>query len=366
MRILYVITDLEIGGVPLHLYRLARHMSDEGFDVHVTCLSPPGPVTRMLAKTGIATSACHAGGAWDWRAVDRLDGIVADLMPDIVHSFLFHANVACRFVALLGALAADTLICELQTVEVERPWHLTVERLTHRWCRYVVANSPSVVDHLARRARIAPDKLALVPGGIAPAPIRDSAPAKRASLGVNQSDPVLLWTGRLDPVKRLDDLISAAAIVNRSIPIQLLLAGEGPDRPRLERRVGRSGIADRVHLLGRRTDVPRLLKMADVFVFPSLTEGMPNALLEAMAAAVPIVATDAPGNRDLITHNENGLLVPTGDCEKLAGAIANLLRDKTLRQRLGACAAGTIDRQFHVARTYEGYRALYARVAPPR
>ncbi|UCG16991.1 MAG: glycosyltransferase [Phycisphaerales bacterium] len=366
MRILYVITDLEIGGVPLHLYWLARHMSDEGFEVHVTCLSPPGPVTRMLAEAGIPTSACHAGGAWDWRAIDRLNRITADLAPDIVHSFLFHANIACRFVALLGALATDRLICELQTVEVERSWHLTMERLTHRWCRYVVANSPSVVDHLAQRARIASDRLVLVQGGIDPTPIRESAPAKRSSLGVNESDPVLLWTGRLDPVKRLDDLISAATVVNRSIPIQVLLAGEGPDRPRLERRVGQSGIADRVHLLGQRTDVPRLLKTADLFVFPSLTEGMPNALLEAMAAALPIVATDAPGNRDLITHNENGLLVPIGDCEKLAGAIANLLRDRTLRQRLGACAARAIDRQFHIARTYGRYRSLYARLAPLR
>ena len=363
MNVHYVITDLETGGVPLHLYQLARHMRDRGLGVHVTCLAPTGPVSRMLADAGIGTTACDARGPWDWSAVERLGGVLADSRPDVVHSFLFHANVACRLLVLLGGLSADRLVCEIQTVEVERRWHLIVERFTHRWCRRVVGNSPSVVEHLARHARIDADRLVLVQGGIDPAPFQQAAPADRASLGLNETDPVLVWTGRLDPVKRLDDLVAAAAIVNRSIPVQVLLVGEGPDRARVEGVVEKSGMGGRVFMPGRRTDIANLLKLADVFVFPSLTEGMPNALLEAMAAGLPIVATDVPGNRDLIRHGETGLLARAGDREQIAGHVSKLLIDKRLRDRLRIGAASATITRFHIGSTWRAYLDLYALVA---
>jgi glycosyltransferase involved in cell wall biosynthesis len=363
-RILYVITDLQTGGVPLHLFRLARHVRGCGFEVHVTCLSPPGPVSSMLAAEGIPTSACHAFGVGDWRVLERLSSIVADFAPDVVHSFLFHANVACRILSLLGALPSRRLICEIQTVEVERPWHLTIERFTHRWCRCVVGNSPSVIEHLARYARIGAERLVLVPGGVDPEPIRSAGPADRQALGLNPADPVLLWVGRLDPVKGLDDFIAAAAIVHQTIPIQVVLVGEGKDRDRLNRLAAQRDLADRVHLTGRRSDTASLLRMADLFVFPSLTEGMPNALLEAMAAGLPIVATDVPGNRDLIEGGENGLLVPARQPRHLADAIAMLLKDKRMAQDLGRRAARTADERFHVTSTYRGYLDLYRAITP--
>lgn len=358
-RILYAITDLQIGGVPLHLYRLARHVRGCGFEVHVTCLSPPGPVSSMLTAAGVSTSACDAASAVDWRVLERLNGIVADFAPDVVHSFLFHANVACRIVSVLGTLPSRRLICEIQTVEVERPWHLTVERFTHRWCRCVVGNSSSVIEHLARHARIEAERLVLVPGGVDPDPIRSAGPSDRHALGLNDADPVLLWVGRLDPVKGLDDLIAAVAIVNQTIPIQVLLVGEGKDRDRLTRLVAERRLADRVHLPGRRRDTANLLHMADLFVFPSLTEGMPNALLEAMAVGLPIVATDVPGNRDLIEGGVSGVLVPAGQPRALADAIAMFLENKRLAQEMGRRASRAVDEQFHVTSTYRRYLDLY-------
>jgi glycosyltransferase involved in cell wall biosynthesis len=122
-------------------------------------------------------------------------------------------------------------------------------------------------------------------------------------------------------------------------------------------------LGDRVHLTGPRRDTAGLLRMADLFVFPSLTEGMPNALLEAMAAGLPIVATDVPGNRDLIEGGENGLLVAPRQPRLLADAIAMLLKNKRMAQELGRQAARTVDERFHVASTYRGYIDLYRAVA---
>ena len=147
--------------------------------------------------------------------------------------------------------------------------------------------------------------------------------------------------------------------VARSSGAHRLLAGDGPLRDALRGRIDRADLASRVHLLGARRDVPSLLRAADVFVFPSLTEGLPNALLEAMACGCPIVTTDVPGCRDLITAGETGLIVPFGDVAALSSAIVRLLDDRGLARQLGAHAAATVERDGHIDRTFAAYDDVY-------
>ena len=154
MRILHVITDLNTGGVPLHLLRLARYLTEQGETVSVVSLSPPGPVSHLLSEAGVATRSCEAAGPWDWRVIDRLASIIGEVRPGIVHSLLFHANIAARFACVLAGFDRRRLICEIQTVEIERRWHLPLEGVTQGLCRWVVGNSPAVVEHLAARAHI--------------------------------------------------------------------------------------------------------------------------------------------------------------------------------------------------------------------
>ena len=123
--------------------------------------------------------------------------------------------------------------------------------------------------------------------------------------------------------------------------------------------IDRLGLRDRVLLLGTRNDVPSLLKSADLYVLPSRTEGLPNALLEAMVAGCPIVTTDVPGCRDLIRHEETGLLVPCGDVAALAAAMHRLLDDRDIALKFGRCAAEEVINEWHIDATYEAYAALY-------
>ena len=330
-----------------------------GFLPQVVSLAPPGPVAQLLADEGVTVHSCHGKGGWDFRVIRRLARIIESVRPDLVHALLFHANVAARRAARRAGLSAERVLCEIQTVEVERRWHLWVDRWTHRGCRVTIGNSPSVIEHLAKRARIPQERLRLVPGGIDPERIRQAAPIERAKLGLADDQAVLLWAGRLDPVKGLDHLIEAVGRVAAKRDVHLLLAGDGPQRAALATLADRRQLAARVHFLGARDDIPALLQMADVFVFPSRTEGLPNALLEAMAACRAIVTTDVPGCRDLIRHDETGLVVPFGDPAALAGALMRLLEDPDLAAKLGCAAGEEVERHWHIDQTYAAYESLY-------
>lgn len=363
LDLLYVITDLNLGGVPLHLHRLAVAMHACGMRVAVVSLAPPGPVGEMLRTDGIEVYSCEACCGWDFRLFSRLASLIRDLNPRIVHSFLFHANLAAKFAAPMVGFPASRLLCEIQTVEVERTWHLLVDRRTFDLCRFTIGNSPSVIDHLANHAGIPRDRLRLVRGGIDVEAIQRAVPTDRRSLGLPDDAKMIFWAGRLDPVKGLNILIDAVAGMNDP-HVHLVLAGDGPIRAELQAQVDAVGLTPRVHFLGPRRDVPSLLKACDVFAFPSRTEGLPNALLEAMAAGCAIVATDVSGNRDLLEHNRTGLTVPYGDTIVLAKTLASCLSDQALRDRLGDAARADVQRCWNVNETWTAYAALYNEAAP--
>ncbi|MEK7756021.1 MAG: glycosyltransferase, partial [Planctomycetota bacterium] len=308
---------------------------------------------------GVTVYSCEGRGGWDFRVIARLAKIIQATQPGLIHSLLFHANLAARWAAAKVGYPSSRVLCEIQTVEVERRWHLWVDRVTYDGCRFTIGNSPSVIEHLAAHARIPRDQLRLVRGGIDPAPIQAAKPIERTSLGLPQDAEMVLWVGRLDPVKGLSLLIESFRLIHEETNAHLCLAGAGPIREQLERQVRGLQLAHCVHFLGPRADVAALLKTADVFVFPSRTEGLPNALLEAMAAACPIVTTDVPGCRDLIVNGQTGLVVPYGDTLALAAAMRRLLRDHALAAQLGAQASEVVGTEWNIRLTYEAYAALY-------
>lgn len=362
LRILYVITDLLPGGVPLHLYRLATHMSDAGHDVAVVSLAAGGVVADRLTDHGVTVMSCDACCALDWRVFDRLGGYIQQYQPQIVHSFLFHANNAARASCVLTGFPRERLICEIQTAEIERRWHLWVDRFMHRFSRVTVGNSKSVVDHLHQRARIPGDKLHLIEGGVDVEAVGRAEPYGRAELNVNENETLLLWAGRLDPVKGLDTLIAAVDRVRAGHPVRLLLAGEGDYRPTVERLIESHQLQSVVTMLGHRDDVHRLMRTADIFVFPSRTEGMPNALLEAMAAGCPVITTSTAGCRDVVTENETGMLVDVDQPEQLTVAITRLITDRPLTNRLAQHAARHARKRFAISTMFQRYANLYSAV----
>jgi glycosyltransferase involved in cell wall biosynthesis len=174
----------------------------------------------------------------------------------------------------------------------------------------------------------------------------------------------VLTAARLDSQKGHEYLLRAAAGVPEAT---FILAGDGPLRPRLEELARSLGLAERVLFLGHRDDVPALLASCDLFVLPSLYEGLPLSLLEAMASGRPAIATDVPGSNEVVHHAESGLLVPRADPLALADAIRRLLADPAAAERLARAGRARVDRDFSVERMVRGVEAVYDQLlASPR
>jgi glycosyltransferase involved in cell wall biosynthesis len=275
---------------------------------------------------------------------------------------LFHANMAARIIGPAAGLSPEQIVCEIQTAESERHWHLKLDNLTCRWCRCEIGNSPSVVQHLHRRGHLPRSRLHLEWGAVDVDMFASADPVSRASLGLPADQPVVIWTGRLDPVKGFEEMLAAFARVIEDYPAILVLVGDGPYRCTVEQLIRDYSLSAHSVMLGQRTDVPSLLHMADVFLFCSRTEGLPNALLEAMAAGLPIVATDVPGCRDLIEHKQTGLLASPGSVRDIAAQLCALLRDRASARRMGAQAQAWVRAHADVRQLAERWARFYAAI----
>lgn len=339
-------TDLQRGGYPLRLARLARALPAHGVTPIVGCLAPRGPLNDELEAAGIETFAADARGAADVRCLARLARIVRHINPDILHAGLFHANLAARLVGRLDH--ARPIITSTATIEIERHWHRWLEAMTGGLSHRHLANSDSVAAHVVNDLGFDPARVVMIPNGLDLAAIDRAGRADRAELGLPTDQPLIAWAGRMDPIKELMTFVETIAMLRAVVPVHAVLIGDGPERPRIAARVAELGLAGAVHFAGWRQDVVEWLKTADALLFPSRTEGCPNVVLEAMVAGCPVVASDIAPCRDLITPGVSGLLCPVGNPTAFAQGLNRLLADAELRQRISATASNRAHYDFDI------------------
>jgi glycosyltransferase involved in cell wall biosynthesis len=361
MRVALLVTDLERGGTPLRLGRLACDLRDAGLDVHVGCLAPPGPVSADLEARGIPTFACHAHSARELCALVRLARHLQRIAPDLIHATLTHANLAAR---LAGDWLRTPVLTSTATIEVERPWHRIVERLTANMDRGHIVNSQALAAHVREAFQLSCDRIYVVPPALTATPRRLDRAQARTTLGLPADVFLVAWAGRFDPVKRLDIAIRCTEIL-ADPPCHLVLAGDGPARQSIELSVARSPACSRIHLLGWQHDLAPVLSAADAFLFPSLTEGMPNAVLQAMALGLPVVGSNIPALRELAGDDVRLLLVDHCDAEKYATVLRNLFENHEMRRELGRRAAAWAQANLNPHETARAVIAVYERLLSP-
>ncbi|MEX2092961.1 MAG: glycosyltransferase, partial [Pirellulales bacterium] len=303
-RIAFCITTLDVGGAERQLVELATRLPRDRFEPAVVVLSrPPHPpndeLVRTLAEHSIPVS--FLGGRSIWQApliYRRLTNWLREERPDLLQCFLAHANV-------LGAYAGHRLgipiVAGIRVAEQRLNGHRWLQRRTAPFVERYVCLSQSVADFAESAMRLPREKLVVIPNGVDVARFAEISPIDLAKLGLPPGRRMLLFVGRLDPQKRPDWLLDRLPDIAKELPHHdLVLVGEGPLEDKLRRQATRLGVADRVHFAHWRRDIPRLLAAADLLVLTSAAEGMPNVILEAMAAAKPVVTTEVHGVAELL------------------------------------------------------------------
>jgi len=267
-------------------------------------------------------------------------------------AMVFHAHqiwsLSCRYGIVAAALARVPARIATAQLFVEMPpllgidlQHGLLTRCLHRH----IAVSGFVAERLRGRFAVPASKITIVPNAAATSGDVRPDPRLRAELTQGLTKSLVLTVARLDAQKGITHLLDAAAGVPEAI---FAIAGDGPDRASLEAHASSLGITDRVRFLGHRRDVPALLAAADLFVLPSLHEGLPLAALEAMAAGVPVIATAIGGTSEIVRDGETGTLVPPADGVALAAAITRALSNRERATRLASAARVLVQREYSV------------------
>jgi glycosyltransferase involved in cell wall biosynthesis len=345
-RLLILVTDLEIGGTPTVVRELATRLKARGRDVSVACLAPRGPVAPAIEAAGVPVHALNARGPWDIGAILRLDRLVHWEQYDCIFSLLLHANAAASAVA---ALRRVRLVQSIQTTQPWPRWHWAVQRLIAPAAERIIVPSPSVAWAAYKFSGIRASSISIIPNGVQ----CDPPIANRKS---QIADSSIGFLGRLDPVKRVPEVVEAAALLAGRVHLHIF--GEGADRPRIEQCIARLDAGSYVTMHGR-TDSPRqALAQMQLLVLASEAEGFPLVVVEAMAAGVPVVATDAPGIRDVVQDGQTGLLAPVGAPVELARQITRLLDDPALAGRLADNAQRHVRDAYGWERIIDQYEGL--------
>lgn len=374
--VVQLISDLAYGGAQRQVVELANNLDADRFDVHVCSLSDYVPLAEELKKPSQRLHILHKRWKFDVTVIPRLATLLRRLRADIVHSYLFDANIAAR---LAGRLARTPLVVgsERNTDYTLKPHQLMAYRLTRRYVDVVVANSHRGAAFNSRTLDIDPSRYDVVHNGVDTTRFfpRKNQTAK-AAFGIHENELVVGMFASFKRQKNHPLFFAAAACVLQRFPqARFLLVGDelhagqhgsNAYKRQVQHIVETLGIADRCIFLGNRTDVARLYSLCHVTVLPSLYEGTPNVLLESMACGVPVVATTVSDNAYIVPDGQVGYLVAPGDQQAFAERLSCLLGDAALRTQMGHAARAWMLQEFSMPRAAQKMAHVYSQALKKR
>ena len=359
IRIVFCITELDPGGAERALTQLVTGMDRSEWDPVVISLGQRGVFADVLESQGIPVISLNARGLFSFpRVLWQLTRHLNRLRPAIVQTFLFHANIVGRIAAKLAGV--KVVVSGLRVAERRSDWFGRIDRWTNGLVTTNVCVSQGVADFSAQRVRLDPRKLVVIPNSVDADRFSAAKPADLTSLGIPPGQRVLISIGRLDRQKGFDVLIDAVAQV-KTWPEDFifLLVGDGPEAAVLQHQVDQAGLTNQIRFAGRREDIPHLLAASFALILPSRWEGMPNVVLEAMAAGLPVVATRVEGISELVQEGLTGLVVAPEDARGLGVAIQQLLFSPDFARTAGVESQRAVNNGFTAQAVVESYANLY-------
>jgi glycosyltransferase involved in cell wall biosynthesis len=336
----------EFGGAEAALLTLCAGLGSNGWrQVLVHRPEAPARLLREAAALGVQTRvSARAERGRDLPGLVRLVKLLRDEGTLVLHAHL-PWPLRCTRGLVAAMLARTRAIIVTQQLYATLPARRRLrQRALSQGIHRYVAVSEAMGEEMIRDRVVPRRKLRVVRNSVAIQEFeRAGDPALRAQLGGAEKRPLVLTLARLNQRKGISTLLEAAALVPQAA---FAIAGDGDDRPLLEARIRELGLENRVRLLGQRSDSAALLASCDVFVLPSLREGLPLSVLEAMATGRPVVASSIAGTREIVSAEETGLLFPPGDAAELAKALRRLFADPALRARLSRAARARVENEF--------------------
>ena len=342
VRVGYLVSTRSYGGPERQIVGVARALDRSRFSpIIITFVCHPSeerPLLTEARNAGIPTATVHMPSTFDPRGIHRLVRVLRSNSVGLLVTRGYKANtlglmagrlIGVPVVAVCGGWTAHTWSVRL---------YESLDRIALRHADQIAVVSEATREALIG-AGIASRRIAVVPNAVDSTVFRPGDGTRlRKELGIGKETVVIAAVGRLSPEKGHSCLVEGFAHVRSRLPCHLLLAGDGPERPVLESLVLSSGLPTVTTFLGWHSDVREVYWAADIVCLPSLSEGMPNAVLEAMACGKPVVGSDVGGVRELLADNESGIVVPPGNACALARAITRLIEDRDLAGRIGRCA----------------------------
>jgi glycosyltransferase involved in cell wall biosynthesis len=364
IRILYTITWMDVGGSQTHLLQVFRLLDRSRFAPKLYCLTGRGNLIEAVEASGVPVEVGGiANGFKSPRALREVVNLARFMRReriDIVHNYLLRANVAGSIAARLARV--PVVLCSKRGCHERRGSELLGAKLSNWLADCVTTNANAVRDFVHENEGCPKEKMEVIPSGVDTDRFRpgDAAEAKKR-LGLDPGRPVIGCVTRMRVRKGIEELLRAMISVRERHPeAQTVIVGEVELDPDLQQLVAAGGLQPHLWLLGRRDDMPAVYPAFDVFVLPSHDEGMSNAILEAMAAERPVVATDVGGTGEVVRHGENGLLVPPRDPAPLASAIGGLLDAPDRWAAMGKRGREIVEAQFSARAMVRRMEELYA------
>lgn len=329
INVLELTTTLEVGGTERMLSYLVRGLDKEKFNVSIACLTHGGAVADELSADGFDVTALNMKGKLDFGVLARLYQLIKEKKVSILHTYLFHANFLGRIVGKLAGV--PVIISSERIMGLEGKHRMIANKLTSPLTSALSCNADAVKKFMVEEIGLCTEKITVIHNGVDTEKFGISIDKNkvREKLGISADEVTCITVARLDGQKGMENLIGAA---KKNPKIKFLIAGDGPLREELENK---SKDSENILFLGLRRDIPELLKASDIFILPSLWEGFPNVVLEAMAANLPVIATNTSGTPEAVIDGETGMLVKPGDARQLAEAVKHMSSEPELMKEMG-------------------------------
>ena len=362
-RVLFLSHAFMVGGAEEMVLNLVRHLPAR-FEPVVACIHEAGPIGEEIARTGVAFKVLGLTPGLS-RPFDllRLRDFLLECDPAIVHTFLLTGSLYGRFAAMMAKVPV-IVGTEVNIYQHKRSTHALLERWLMRRTDAVVASAASVREFYVHQVKADPSKVEVIYNAVDWSQLQTTISREefRTAIGVPHGVPAAGIIARLTKQKAHQVLLDAIAQDARLLTLHLIVVGDGELRSQLESRAATLGIDNRVHFLGARRDLGNILAAVDMFAMPSFWEGLPLAMVLAMGAGLPVVASRVAGIPEVVSDGVSGLLVTPGDTVELADALARLVHDEALRAALGQAARAFVRPRFGVDGYVKSVSVLYDRL----